>query len=179
MCAAGVIASLAVAGAASADDPPVEGEIERVSSATEAEMITFAASATSEMRGTVKSLARMDDQVRSGADGEGLPCVTNNLAAARSLLQVSEGAQKAMARALELGERPRAEHEYRKIAIALKKVRGLYAEGERCAYGEGVSDGKTRVRIEGEPVDADQDETASVPDDVLDYGFDPPNASPF
>lgn len=167
----------AVHSTAQADDAGATSEIEKVSTATEAEMVSFVGAANSEMRGIVKSLSRLDEQAR-GQDEAGLLCLTNNLTAARALFQVAEKAEGMMKEALDIGERPRAEHEYRKVAIALKKARLLYAEAERCA-GDGVSDGINRRKIEGQPIDADKDETEAIPDDILNYGFDPPDASPF
>ncbi len=161
-----------------AQDPGVESSLERLAEASPDEMTSFARDAIMEMQGLVRSLAQIDEQIRK-QDDDGLLCVTNNLAAARSLLQVSEAASRAMADANATGQSDRAHFEVRKIAIALKQARLLFAEGERCAYGEGVMDGKTRIQLEGSPTSSDSDETERNEDDVLSYGFDPPDASPF
>lgn len=163
---------------AGAQDPGADSDFERAATASPDEMKSFAKDAILEMQAIVRALAQVDEDVRRKTEG-GLLCVTNNLASARTLLQVSEAANKALDQALREGQRERAGYEVRKIAIALKKARLLQAEGERCAYGEGVIDGKSRSQVEGNQTSPDSDETADVPDDALGYGFDPPNASPF
>lgn len=166
----------ALAPTAFGQDSGVSSELSRVATATAEEMEEYAADATQESRAIVRDLARLADSGKGDSD-----CVSNSLTAARALLQVADGAVVDLSEALETGERGRAELEFRKIAIALKKSRELQAEGERCGLGEASSDGKTRITVDSEDDTADtgSSDTDPVFDDPLDFGFDPPNASPF
>lgn len=160
-----------------AQDPGVSSEIERTATATPEEMLAYADDANDDIREVVKRLAKLDEAVRREGDEGGMSCVSNSLVAAGVLLQVSEAAESSLQNSLSIGQRERAEHEFRKIAIALKKAHQLEAEGERCALGEGVQDGKTRVKVDGPS--GTVDDTRAAANDVLDMGFDPPDASPF
>ncbi|MGC6493204.1 MAG: hypothetical protein ACON5B_10240 [Myxococcota bacterium] len=166
-------ASLAVA----QEDPGVATTVERVGSASPEEMLVFARDATEEGRSIVKSLDKLIES-SPGLEGSGRECVQFNYLAAKSLSQVGDAAQASMKAALQNGQRERADHEFRKIAVALKKGRQLYAEAERCALGDSAQDGKTRVKIDGDLADG-VDETREVASDLMDYGFDPPDGSPF
>lgn len=170
--------SLVAFGAAVADDVGIETSIERAVTATPEEMSSATPAFLAELKATVAALAALDAAAAKKSAGESLPCVTNNLSTARSLLGVSETASNDMATAIAASVLDRARFEYRKIAISVKKSRSLLAESERCAFGEGFQEGKSRTDLVASAVGT-SNETSGVPDDVLDYGFDPPNASPF
>lgn len=170
----GLLAAVAVVEAA---EPGVTSQVERAASASVDEMQESTPTWLEEMRENVRSLAKLDDLAKKRTDGEGIPCVTNNLAAARSLVQVSEAAERQLDQAVSEGRLERARSEYRKLAVAIDKSRRRLAEGERCAFGEGLQAGKTRVMVEGGP--GDGGETDALPEDVMEYRFDPVDASPF
>ena len=167
-------------GPAVAQDPGVSTSIERVSVAEPGEMLELAPQWLGEMKTNVEGMASLDQAAKKKTDGEGVPCVTNNLAAGRSLAQVSKLAVEAMQQAIEAGDLRRARFEYRKIAIGVKNSRGLLAESERCAFGQGIQDGKTKVNLVGGAT-GDQDDTRAVEEEIIDMAsaFDPPNSSPF
>lgn len=166
-------ASLAVA-----QELETEGSIERLSSTTPEEKLQFAATANDEMRLTVKSVSKLLETARRESNAEKLQCVSTLLTSIRSLVQVSEQAEVAMVEALSAGELERADHEFRKVAVALNKTRSLQAEAERCGDEGGLRSGETVVDVVG-GVTADGDDTVDVVVDMLDLGFDPPQASPF
>lgn len=171
------LVSLTLGAPAVAADTTVVDDISLVGGMSAEDMSGFTEDALNEMQQTVKQLARMDSAAQEQVEG-GLLCVTNNLATARSLYQVSQVAAERLAEASGEAKRDRMEHEFRKVVVSLKQSRLLLSGAERCADGEGVTDGKVRVRIEGEP-DGSADDTKGISDNVLDFGFDPPNASPF
>jgi hypothetical protein len=172
------VALVALLGVASAQDVGVETSIERAAVAEPAEMTEMTPKWLDELKANVAALASLDEAAKKKSGTESLPCITNNLSAARSLLQVSGEAGVALKDALSTGGVERARFEFRKIAIALKKSRSLVAESERCAFGEGIEDGRSQTDLVAD-AGGSGDDTKGVEDDVMDFGFDPPNASPF
>lgn len=173
-----LLGGLGAASSGLAEDPGVEATVELTLTASREDIETNAPAWVEEMREKLQGLERLDEAARRGRNGEPLECVSSNLDTNRSLLQTSEGALKSIEEALSRGELERASFEYRKIAIAVKKSREKYDESERCAQGEGVRSGKTRREITGTPANPD-DDTRGLPNDIVDWGFDPPDASPF
>ncbi len=168
-------------GAIAQDDTGETGfqsELERSATATTQEMLEYAAEASDEVRGIVRDLADMEQQARKSGDDASVNCVVNSLTSARALLQVAEAAEVSLGDAVETGHRARAEHEFRKLAIVLKKSRELQVEGEQCVLGDGAKDGQRRVISVNEPDYAD-DDLDPMFEDLLGFGWDPPAASPF
>lgn len=167
---------------ASAQDTGVSGELVRSASASPEEKLAYALAANEEMRNASKSVSRLVEQARRDSNTNRLQCLTNRLTAIRSLLQVSESAEVAMKEALSNTADPRAseraDHEFRKIAVARQKTSQLYAEAEQCMDDSGLQPGETVVTVNG-GVDSEGDDTEGVTTDVFDLGFDPPEASPF
>jgi hypothetical protein len=161
-----------------AQETGVSGQLERSSSTSPQEKLQYAASSNAEMREAVKSVSKLLEAARRESNVERLQCLTNRLTAIRALVQVSEAAEVAMKDALNTGQAERADHEFRKIAVALTKTRQLLAEAERCMDDSGLKSGDTILQVEGGVTD-EGDDTADVPVDVLDLGYDPPEASPF
>ena len=159
----------------------VASELERTASTTPQEKVQYASTANQEMRDAVKHVTKLLDGARRESDVEGLQCLTNRLTSIRALLQVSEGAELAMKDALGSGEAEKANHEFRKIAVALSKSRQLMAEAERCAAQDTtLASGDSSIRVEGGIVGVDPSEdTGGLDIDVFEIGFDPPDASPF
>jgi hypothetical protein len=84
-----------------------------------------------------------------------------------------------MTDALADGNDERAEHEFRKIAIALSKVRQFVAEAEACVGQGGAVDGDTDVTVDVQGITDDSDDTEGTDTDGEIIGDDPPNTSPF
>lgn len=164
---------------ARAEDPGVTLDLERMLSADPAAMKAATIQANDEQRRIVKSLTHLsDDAKRKSADGAGEPCVESSLTASKALLQVSEAAEAAMNVALAAGNKPQADFQFRKIAIALRESRRLGQEAATCALGVGAQDGNTRLNVTGGVGDALVD-TRALSSDVFDYGYDPADVSPF
>jgi len=143
------------------------------------EKLGYAEDATDEMRDAIREVTRMVETARKDNEVERLQCLTTNLTSLRSLLQVSESAQAAMAQALEAGEMERADHELRKIAVARTKTRELMSAAQACITGTtALEPGETVVLVEGGEF-VDESGLLDYSEDPFDLGNDPPEASPF
>ncbi|MFK7929565.1 MAG: hypothetical protein AB8H79_15315 [Myxococcota bacterium] len=166
------------AGSAIAQDSGVSGDLERTATASPQEKLQYAADAVDELKATVKAAQKL----MADAQGEGatdkVDCLSAKLSQLESLAQVTEAADSSMKQALESGNQERASHEMRKIAVALSKSRQLSLESQACVDDSGVAVGKTVLSAEG-GIEGEEDETESLDVDVMDQGFDPPQASPF
>jgi hypothetical protein len=162
-----------------AADRGVSSELERTAATSPEEQIAYAASAIDEISDVVASLENSKEAIKGeGGDEEAEQCIRNALMAARFLSEAAGKAEGAIGAAISEGSKERADFELRKIAVALDKARQIQAEGQLCASTSGSQDGQTTVDWEGE-MEGFDDETRPVPEDVLDFGFDPPNVSPF
>lgn len=161
-----------------AQDSGVSGDLERTATASPQEKLQYATDAVDELRSTVKAGEKLMEQARGDGATDQVDCLGQRLAQLKSLAQVTEAAESSMKQALEVGNQDRAAHEMRKIAVALSKARQLNLEAQGCVDDSGVAIGKTVLTAEG-GLDGEEDETESLDVDVLDQGFDPPQASPF
>lgn len=176
---AAALVALVMAGAAAAQDSrSVTTQLERSALTTPQEKRAFAASASEEVRGVVRQLTRIAENARRNGNGEVLDCVTTALTSARALQQVADAASVSMGAALDANEIDRANHEFRKIAIASSKSRQLLAAGDQCASGSEARSTPTSVE-QMTALTSTEDETRAITADLLDLGFDPPDASPF
>jgi post-segregation antitoxin (ccd killing protein) len=100
-------------------------------------------------------------------------------ASVRALVEVSSQAQTTMQEALAASQTERAQHEFRKVAVALSKVRQFVAEAEACLGKAGATPGTTEVTMTEENAAAVTDETSDWAWDALDIGDAPPDVSPF
>ena len=157
----------------------VVGDLERTASTSPEEKLEYAAAANVEVDEVVSAISKLVEAARRDADVEQLQCLNNKLTAVRALRGVSESAEDAMQKRLEAGDLERADHEFRKIAVALAKARQLIAEAERCTDSGALRDGSTTLVVEGGEVGSDDDTKAPVYPTEFDVDFDPPDASPF
>ncbi len=132
------------------------------------------------MRNAVKAVSKMLEGARRESNVEHLQCLTNRLTAIRALVQVSETAEVAMKDALSAGESERADHEFRKIAVALTKTRQLLAEAERCMDDPDLRSGDTKLKVEidGCPTGKFTCDDGSCKDSELDCGTEFDEFSP-
>lgn len=172
-----LIAALTGAKVGLAEDVVVEASLERAITASADEMLQNLPRWMDAISGYVRGIARLD-AVASRGKSEGLACVTDALTDGKELETRSKEAEAKLQEAIGRGDMERAGFEYRKLAVSVKKSRELFAAAERCALGEGEQLGRTRRDLEGAPT-LSADDTVGLPNDILDYGFDPPDASPF
>lgn len=167
-----------VVGVVQAQDPTgITSDIERTATTSPQEKIGYAEASNQEIRDAEKTITRLLEQARKDADAEAIECLVNRLTSVRALLQVSESAETAMKDAIAAGIDEKANHEFRKIAVAVSKTRMLLAEAQRCASDQQVESGTTLV--DWESAIADEDDLGDLEIDDFDIGLDPPQVSPF
>ncbi|MEQ1503626.1 MAG: hypothetical protein ABMB14_15415 [Myxococcota bacterium] len=172
------LSAVLFAGTVQAQDPTgVTSDLERTATTTPAEKITYATSSNEEIRDAEKQITRLLEQARKDADAEAIECLINRLTSVRALLQVSESAEVMMRDAIAAGGEEQANHEFRKIAVAVTKTRMLLAEAQRCASDQVVESGTTLVDWESALADEDDLDDLAITD--FDIGLDPPQVSPF
>ena len=166
-------------GPAYAQDPGgMSSELERTATTTPAEKVAYAEAANIEISDAVSTITTLLDNAKKSGDVEALQGLTSRLASGRALQQVSQDAETAMKSAIAKGETERANHEFRKIAVAVSKVRALLAEAQQLTTDQAAADGITNVTFfVEEEVDIGDDDGNDIDD--LDIGFDPPDSSPF
>jgi len=165
-------------GEVQAQDPAgVTSDIDRTATTSPQEKIAYAEASNQEIRDAEKAISRLLEQSRKDADAEAIECLVNRLTSVRALLQVSEAAEVAMKDAIAAGTEEKANHEFRKIAVAVSKTRMLLAEAQRCASDQQVESGTTLV--DWESAIADEDDLDDLDIDDFDIGLDPPPVSPF
>lgn len=157
----------------------IVGDLERTASTTPEEKLDYAASANTEIATAADTISRLLEAARRNNDPDQIQCVSNKLTAVRALRGVSESASDAMAQRLEAGDAGRADHEFRKIAVALAKSRQLLSEAQYCTDSGGLQDGQTSLIVEGGEVGSEADIKAPEYPNDYDVDFDPPDASPF
>jgi hypothetical protein len=153
-------------------------QAEDATQTTASEKISFAQSAQSEMDGALTEVTKLLSAVADQDDEELMQCVQMKQASIKALLDVSRRANDMMQEALASSSPERAEHEFRKIAVALSKSRQFLAEAEACAGQGDVVAGTTDVEVLNTQGITDADETSSTDVDVV-VGTDPPSSSQF
>jgi len=162
--------------AASAQDTTVSGQIEQSSQSSPEEMIRFTDMALEEMRASVKDVSKMVEAAEREHNMVAIQCISRKLTTMRALLEVSESSGVGLKQALADGEKDRAQHDFRKIAIALSKVRQFRAEADACGGG-GAQPGTTSIEVIESAI-TDEDETEAL-DLGIDFGDQPPPTSQF
>ena len=154
------------------------GPLEQSVELNAAEKLRFAEKAVSEIQDGARRMSKAMEQAEKEKDPIKIQCISKKLSSTRALLEVSLSANARMKEAIQSGQMDRADHEFRKIAVALAKERQFLGEADAC-MGEGGQDaGQTRVEVVGETPEL-VDVTEPLDDPGTDMGFDPPDTSPF
>lgn len=163
---------------AMAQDPMgVSSEIERTATTSPQEKIVYAESSNQEMRDAERTIAKLLEVSRKNGDAEAIECLVNRLTSVRALLQVGEAAELQMKTAISTGDDDRANHEFRKIAVAISKTRMLLAEAQRCSSDQQLQSGTTLTEWEVEGPDSDNPTQPALT--TTGVGITPPAVSPF
>lgn len=160
------------------DADEVRGQLERSASVNPQEKLSFTERAISEIQAAERSMSKALEQAEKDKEPIKIQCLTKKLSSTRALLEVSMGAQARMLEALEIGASDKADHEFRRIAVALSKERQFLAEAEACTGDSGKDSGQTQIEVIGEEVEV-VDVTEPPTDPGGDVGIDPPDTSPF
>jgi len=171
-------ALFAVAPTALAQDDGASGQLEQGSSTSDREKLEFAESSVSEMNDAVKSVSKKLETAERESDDLKIQCLSKKLSGIRALSEVSADAKSSMEKALSSGDTSLAEHEFRKIAVALSKVRQFQAEAEACVGDSDTTPGVTDVNVSIDGLTEGTETDLMDPGDI-DIGSEPPDQSPF
>jgi hypothetical protein len=172
---------LFTAQSALAQDPGIRSELERSASTSDEEKLDYADTALGEIDDTLRSVNKMLEVARRDGDVDRVQCLTSRLTSVRALQVVTDGAVSSMKNAIESNLPDKADHEFRKVAVALGKTRMLAAEAQQCDSGSSVQPGETLIELLSELV-SDNEIPGLLEQlelDQLDFGMDPPDVSPF
>ena len=165
-------------GAASAQDTTdATGQLETAAATTPKEKMDFATGAVAEMTASEKTVRKMLEQAQKEGESAAskVQCLNNKLASIRALQEVSEGANSSMQEALAANQGAMADFQYRKIAVAITKVRQFVAEAEACMGQNGTTGGPESIDVTGD----------TLAENIDDYFYDvedeipAPDATPF
>lgn len=143
-----------------AQTPGISGELEQSSTSSPEEKVTFTDAALAEIEASVKTVEALLTAAEKENNVEGIECLTRKLTPLRALLEVSRQSGDTMKQALASNDTVHADGEFRKVAVALTKVREFLAEAQACTAAAGVERGETSATVtdNGEKsIDADVD----------------------
>jgi len=156
----------------------ISSELEKTASTSPEQKIAYAQKANADISADEKAVSEMLEKARKDQEAQVIECLLSRLTAIRALQSVSQRAEGAMKDAIDAGSEEKANHEFRKIAVAVAKSRQLRAEANRCSVSDESGGNATIVDWE-----SFLEEYGDVFDeydlDELDFGQDPPQVSPF
>jgi hypothetical protein len=171
LAAALVAGWLGVSGVAAQQPIGVTSELERAATTSPEEKIAYAENANTEIAAAIKTIEKLlDTAKRTNASPDALQCLNTRLTQVRTLAAVSIASEGTMREALAVQEIESANHEFRKVAIALAKTRGLLAEAYTCTGQEEEATGQTTSEV----TQPDQFPEIGNPDDTFDGVVDLP-----
>lgn len=154
---------------AHAQTPGISGELEQSSTSSPKEKTQFTDAALAEIEGAVKTVEALLVDAEKDKNVEEIECLTRKLTPMRALLEVSKQSGNTMRLSLAANDTVHADQEFRKVAVALTKVREFLAEAQACTGDAGVERGEASSTVTDNGVnDIDAD---TVPDII-----DPPIA---
>ena len=169
--------ALASGAAYAQDTPDAAGQLESAAATTPKEKMDFATSALAEMSASEKTVRKMLEQAQKEGESAAskVQCLNNKLASIRALQEVSDGANRSMQESLAANQNELADFHYRKIAVAITKVRQFVAEAEACMGQNGTTGGTESIDVSGD----------TLAENIDDYFYDvedeipAPDATPF
>ncbi len=153
-------------------DTGVASELMRVAQTSDEEKGSYAEAAAAEIADAVRQIARLLETARRGGDTEEIQCVTSKLTTVRALQQVGQAATTAMNDAIAGADSELADHNFRKVAVARSKSRGLVGEAQRCSADQAGGDGDSLTEV-GSKLGAD----LAITEDIT--ATDAPLESPY
>ena len=164
-------------GAAHAQDTDATGQLETAAATSPKEKMDFATGAIAEMTASEKNVRKMLEQAQKEGESAAskIQCLNNKLASIRALEEVSEGANTSMQESLAANQQALADFHYRKIAVAITKVRQFVAEAEACMGQNGTTGGTESIDFSGDMLAENIDDYFYDVDDEIPA----PDATPF
>jgi DNA-binding phage protein len=171
-----LLGALTVGPAIAADPGGVSSEVARTANTSPSEKRAYATASVQEIADADKHISKLLEAAKKDGDAQAQECLLFRQTAVRALRSVAEKAAAAMDEALEAGNSEKANHEFRKIAVAVSKTRMLRAEANKCADEDTVGGDSTIVDWQSflEDVEDIFDEY-----DLDDLDIVPPQVSPF
>jgi hypothetical protein len=137
------------AGDARAYDDDANGQAYTPNSTNPKQKLDFAKQASTEIDDALVQVGKLKEIAEKDGDPDKIQCVRNKEASIRALVDVSKRANTALKSALQSNESELAEHEFRKVAVAVSKTRQFLAEAKACVGGGGSVAGNTDVEVTG------------------------------
>lgn len=158
---------------------PVTEELEKIKKIPPAEKRKIAANHVAESKRLLGTVTGVLKEAREKKDIIRINCVNEKLTRIKALARSAEMSELYLREALTKKDTKTTNHAYRKIAIALQKIRTLKAEAEQC-IGElaFTADEKEKVelKIDRDKVPADDPTATEFPETAI---IRPPAASPY
>jgi hypothetical protein len=164
-----VALSLAFPPIAHAQGVDAAGQLEASAATTPKEKLDFATAAIQEMAVGEKTVRKLLEQAQKEGDSATgkIQCLNNKLASIRALQEVSDAANTSMQEKLAQNQNELADFQFRKIAVAITKVRQFVAEAEACMGQTGTTGGTESVDVSGDTLAENIDDYFyDVDDDV-------------
>lgn len=134
-----LVLGVLIAPVASAATPGASGAVEQAPTLSPKEKVDFARSAMEEMSAAVKTVEKLLEQAQKDKQEAVVECLTKKLTPMRALVDITKESSNTMQAALAANDSVHADGEYRKIAVALSKVREFLQEALTCG-GSAASD---------------------------------------
>lgn len=139
---------LAIAPAVAGDLPEVSAALEDSSGFGPAEKLAFADAATAEIVLAVGEVQELLAKAEKQDDAEAVECVNRKLLPLKALQGVANTSAAALRAAVNGGDTPHADQEFRKVAVALTKARELLAEARTCLGDDSGKAGSAAVSVD-------------------------------
>lgn len=126
----------------------ISSELDRAATTSPEEKIAYSEASNEEILQAIRTVEKLKESAeKEGATNDTLQCLNSRLASMKILSTVALESDVRMRDALSAGEMPRADLEFRKIAIAVSKTRGLLAEAYTCTGEETVESGTLSLDV--------------------------------
>lgn len=148
------------------------GEATEVAS-TPGEKLSEAQQALRDIRDISDYVGELLTGVKEGEQPVQVKCLNKKVASLKTLTEITESASLSMQESMAEGNDGRADHEYRKVGVALSKAKQLRAEAEACLGEDGAPE--TTIEVNESETEGSDD----VDSGNTDIGSDPPDVSPY
>ena len=157
-----------------AADPEGQVTLEDGATMTAQQKVDFSRSALEEMKTAVKTVEKLLEQAQKEKNAEQIDCLTKKLGSMRMMSDAGQQGATAMQQALANNDNVHGDQEFRKIAVALSKLREFFSEALACTGSVGGEKAKSVATVNQNTEDlADGSET----DDIIEPAQDVPVVS--
>ncbi len=154
-----------------AADPEGQVMLEDGSGMSAQQKVDFSRSALEEIKTSVKTVEKLYEQAQKEKNAEQIDCLSKKLESMRKMLDAAVQSSTAMQQALAANDNVHGDQEFRKIAVALSKLREFFAEALACTGSTGGEKAKSVATVNQNTEDLAD---GSQADDVIDPAQDVP-----